>query len=51
MPGLRHLALDIAVYRFVTDADSRQVRVLAMFFGEQDRRRHLLVRLLQRPRP
>lgn len=46
LPGLRHLALDTAVYWFVTDAAGRQVRVMALFFGGQDHQRHMLVRLL-----
>jgi plasmid stabilization system protein ParE len=51
MPGLRHLALDGAVYWFITDATTRQVRVLAVFFGGQDHQRHMLVRLLGKTRP
>ena len=49
LPGLRHLTLDGAVYWFLADTGRRQVRVLAMFFGGQDHRRHMLVRLLQKP--
>lgn len=48
LPGLRHLTLDNAVYWFVPDADTRQIRVLAVFFGAQDHQRHMLVRLLQK---
>lgn len=51
MPGLRHLALDGAVYWFIADATTRQVRVLAVFFGGQDHQRHMLVRLLGKTRP
>lgn len=51
LPGLRHLALDRAIYWFVPDAEARQVRVLAVFFGGQDHQRHMLVRLLGRDRP
>lgn len=50
LPGLRHLALDGAVYWFLADAATRQVRVLAVFFGSQDHQRHMLVRLLGRGR-
>jgi plasmid stabilization system protein ParE len=46
MPGLRQLALDRAIYWFLPDAEGRQVRVLAVFFGGQDHQRHMLVRLL-----
>lgn len=45
-PGVRHLAINSAVYWFVPDTGSRQVRLLAIFFGGQDHRRHMLVRLL-----
>jgi plasmid stabilization system protein ParE len=51
LPGLRHLALDGAIYWFLTDAEARQVRVLAVFFGGQDHQRHMLVRLLSQDRP
>lgn len=51
LPGLRHLALDGAVYWFVVDANAREVRVLALFFGGQDHQRHMMVRLLQRGAP
>ena len=47
LPGLRHLALDAAIYWFVPDARTRQIRVLAIFFGGQDHQRHMLVRLLR----
>lgn len=46
LPGLRHLALNNAIYWFVTSEAARQVRVLALFFGTQDHRRRMLVRLL-----
>lgn len=48
MPGLRHLALEGAVYWFQPDAERQEVRVLAIFFGGQDHQRHMLVRLLQK---
>lgn len=51
LPGLRHLALDGAVYWFIPDAAARQVRVLALFFGGQDHQRHMMVRLLGKARP
>lgn len=47
LPGLRHLSIDSAIYWFVPDADIRQLRVLAVFFGGQDHQRHMLVRLLK----
>jgi toxin ParE1/3/4 len=48
LPGLRHLALDSAVYWFIPDPDVRQIRVLTVFFGAQDEQRQTLVRLLQK---
>ena len=48
LPGLRHLGLDGAIYWFIPDAGTRQVRILAMFFGGQDHQRHMLVRLLRK---
>lgn len=48
LPGLRHLALDSAVYWFMPDPDAKQIRVLAVFFGAQDHQRQMLVRLLQK---
>ena len=48
LPGLRQLVLDSAVYWFVADDDARQIRVLAVLFGAQDFRRHMLLRLLQK---
>ena len=49
LPGLRHLALDRAVYWFRPRAKQRQIQVLAVFFGGQDHQRRMLVRLLQNP--
>ena len=49
--GMRHLALDGAIYWFTSDTNLKQVRVLAIFFGGQDHQRHMLVRLLQRGSP
>ncbi len=51
LPGLRHLALDSAVYWFIPQPKARQVRVLAVFFGGQDHQRHMLVRLLRKGPP
>ena len=48
MPGLRHLALDRAVYWFRPRAQHREIQVLAVFFGGQDHQRRMLVRLLQK---
>ncbi len=50
LPGLRHLTIDRAIYWFVPDAAQRRVRVLAIFFGAEDHRRKMLVRLLSAPR-
>jgi len=47
LPGLRHLALDRAVYWFRSRAEQREIQVLAVFFGGQDHQRRMLVRLLQ----
>ena len=47
LPGLRHLALDRAVYWFRPRAEQRVIQVLAVFFGGQDHQRRMLVRLLQ----
>ena len=46
LPGLRHLAIGRAIYRFDVDEQRAAVRVLAVFFGGQDHVRHMLVRLL-----
>ena len=47
LPGLRHLALDRAIYWFRPRVEQRDSQVLAVFFGGQDHQRHMLVRLLQ----
>jgi len=47
LPGLRHLALDRAVYWFRPRAEQRDIKVLAVFFGGQDHQRRMSVRLLQ----
>lgn len=46
LPGLRHLAVGRAIYRFDVDESRRTVRVLAVFFGGQDHVRRMMVRLL-----
>lgn len=48
LPGLRHLALDRAIYWFRPQPQLRDIQVLAVFFGGQDQQRHMLVRLLQK---
>jgi len=35
LPGLRHLAIDHAVYWFLPRAEQREVQVLAVFFGDK----------------
>lgn len=48
LPGLRHVTLGRAIIWFdIVDAED-QVRVLAVFFGGQDHRRRMLIRLLER---
>ncbi len=46
LPGLRHLAIDRAIYWFDVNDEEQQVRILAVFFGGQDHVRHMLTRLL-----
>ena len=50
LPGLRHIAIDRAIYWFQVHEeegmDEGRVRVLAVFFGGQDHIRHMLARLL-----
>lgn len=48
MPGLRHVTRDRAIYYFTTDAETKTVHILAVFFGGQDHQRHMLTRLLSR---
>lgn len=48
LPGLRHLALDRAVYWFRPRSEQREIQILAVFFGGQDHQRRMLVRLLQK---
>jgi len=47
LPGLRHLTIDKAVYWFVVDEVRKSIQVLAIFYGGQEHRRHMLRRLLQ----
>ncbi|MGC9371097.1 MAG: type II toxin-antitoxin system RelE/ParE family toxin [Paracoccaceae bacterium] len=47
-PGLRHVTKDRAVFYFDVDDAAELVRVLAVFFGGQDHRRRMLLRLLSR---
>jgi toxin ParE1/3/4 len=47
LPGLRHLALDLAVTWFRPRAEQQEVQVLVVFFGGQDHQRRMMVRLLQ----
>lgn len=47
LPGLRHLALDNALYWFEIHEEQKTVRVLAVFLGGQDHVRHMLIRLLK----
>ena len=47
LPGLRHLAIGRAIYRFDIDERRGAVRVLAVFFGGQDHVRHMMIRLLE----
>ncbi|MCY4029614.1 MAG: type II toxin-antitoxin system RelE/ParE family toxin [Acidobacteria bacterium] len=46
LPGLRRLTIERATYWFDIDEERRTVRVLAVFFGGQDRIRRMLTRLL-----
>ena len=48
LAGLRHLALDRAVYWFRPRPEQRVIQVPAVFFGGQDHQRRMLVRLLQK---
>jgi len=46
LPGLRRLTIDRAIYWFEVNEAEQLVRILAIFFGGQDRVRHMLMRLL-----
>jgi toxin ParE1/3/4 len=45
IPGLRQVTKDQAIFYFTTDEPARRLTVLAIFFGGQDHRRHMLMRL------
>ena len=45
MEGLRYVAKGRAVFYFLIDERHREVRVLSIFFGGQDHRRHMLERI------
>lgn len=45
MDRLRHVTKDRAVFYFTVDEASEELRVLAVFFGGQDHRNHLLERI------
>lgn len=47
-PGLRQVTKDRAIFYFELDAEAHCLRLLAVFFGGQDHRRHMLRRLLMR---
>jgi plasmid stabilization system protein ParE len=44
--GLRHVTKERAVFYFEVDDEARVVRVLAVFYGAQDHRRKMLLRML-----
>lgn len=46
LPNLRHLTLDRAIYWFVPDPETEVVQILAIFYGGQNHRLHMLARLL-----
>ncbi len=46
LPNLRHLTLGHAIYWFVPDESTQTVRILAIFYGGQNHRLHMLARLL-----
>jgi plasmid stabilization system protein ParE len=45
MAGLRHVTKNRAVVYFTADETDETVRVLGIFFGGQDHRRHILARI------
>ncbi len=45
MEGLCYVAKGRAVFYFLIDERHREVRVLSIFFGGQDHRRHMLERI------
>ncbi|OLP59116.1 hypothetical protein BJF93_04140 [Xaviernesmea oryzae] len=44
-PGLRHVTKERAIFYFWIDEENRTVNILAVFFGGQDHRHHMLERL------
>lgn len=46
LPGLRHVTLGRAIVWFEVVEASKEIRVLALFFGGQDHRRRMMARLL-----
>jgi len=46
LPNLRHLTLGRAIYWFVPVEATQTVRILAIFYGGQNHRLHMLTRLL-----
>jgi len=50
MDGLRHVTKDRAIFYFVADEMREEVRVLAIFFGGQNHRDHILHRIAQTSR-
>ena len=46
-PGLRHVTKSRAVFYFTVNEETRTVRIVAVFFGGQDHKRHMLKRLWQ----
>lgn len=46
-PGLRHVTTNRAVICFHVDETAEIIRVIAVFFGGRDHRRHILKRLLR----
>lgn len=46
LPGLRQVTKDAAIFYFTVDEHDERVTVLAIFFGGQDHRLHMLKRLL-----
>ncbi|CDZ28963.1 Hypothetical protein NGAL_HAMBI490_38250 [Neorhizobium galegae bv. officinalis] len=43
-PGLRQVTKNRAIFYFIVNDDSRTVHIVAVFFGGQDHRRHMLKR-------
>lgn len=51
MPGLRWTTKDRAIFYFIVDDDACRLDVLAVFFGGQDHKRHILDRIKSSPAP